>query len=68
MTVEALLDRERETVEAVLRGLFPAAGQWPGRLWKAMEHAVFAGGKRIRPVLARIAHRAAGGNPGEVPH
>jgi geranylgeranyl pyrophosphate synthase len=66
MTVEALLDRERETVEAVLRGLFPVAGQWPVRLWKAMEYAVFAGGKRIRPVLARLAHRAAGGNPDEI--
>jgi geranylgeranyl pyrophosphate synthase len=31
-----------------------------------MEYAVFAGGKRIRPVLARLSHRAAGGDPGEV--
>jgi geranylgeranyl pyrophosphate synthase len=66
VTVEALLDRERKTVEAVLRSLFPAAGQWPDRFWKAMEYAVFAGGKRIRPVLARIAHRAAGGDPDEI--
>jgi geranylgeranyl pyrophosphate synthase len=27
-----------------------------------MAHAVFAGGKRVRPVLARLAHRAAGGD------
>ena len=31
-----------------------------------MEYAVFAGGKRIRPVLARLAHRAAGGDPSEI--
>jgi len=31
-----------------------------------MAHAVFAGGKRIRPVLARLAHRAAGGDPDEI--
>ena len=66
--VEDLLARERDTVETALRGLFPAAGEWPDRLWKAMEYAVFAGGKRIRPVLARLAHRAAGGDPAEITH
>jgi geranylgeranyl pyrophosphate synthase len=64
--VEDLLAREREEVEEALRGLFPAAGQWPDRFWKAIEYAVFAGGKRIRPALARIAHRAAGGDPDEI--
>ena len=66
MTVEALLAREREAVEESLHKLFPAAGEWPDRLWQAMAHAVFAGGKRIRPVLARLAHRAAGGDPAEI--
>jgi len=66
VTVKALLARERETVEEALHDLFPAAGQWPDRLWQAMAHAVFAGGKRIRPVLARLAHRAAGGDPAEI--
>jgi geranylgeranyl diphosphate synthase type II len=63
VTVEELLHRERETVEAALRELFPSQRRWPVRLWKAMEYAVFAGGKRIRPVLARLAHRVAGGDP-----
>jgi geranylgeranyl pyrophosphate synthase len=31
-----------------------------------MAHAVFAGGKRIRPILARLAHRAAGGDPDDI--
>ncbi len=66
MTVEALLAREREAVEESLHNLFPAAGKWPDRLWQAMAYAVFAGGKRIRPVLARLAHRAAGGDPAEI--
>jgi geranylgeranyl pyrophosphate synthase len=68
VTVESLLGREKEAVEAALRELFPAEGQWPDRLWKAMEYAVFAGGKRIRPVLARLAHRAEGGDPDEITH
>jgi geranylgeranyl pyrophosphate synthase len=62
VTVETLLAHEREVVDRCLRELFPAAREWPDRLWKAMAHAVFAGGKRIRPVLARLAHRAAGGD------
>jgi len=66
VTIEVLLAREREAIEASLRDLFPAAGEWPDRLWKAMAHAVFAGGKRIRPVLARLAHRTAGGDPAEI--
>jgi geranylgeranyl pyrophosphate synthase len=63
---ETLLARERETVEASLHEIFPPTGDWPDRLWTAMAHAVFAGGKRIRPVLARLAHRAAGGDPDEI--
>jgi geranylgeranyl pyrophosphate synthase len=66
MQVKALLAREREAVEETLHELFPAAGVWPDRLWRAMAHAVFAGGKRIRPVLARLAHRAAGSDPVEI--
>jgi geranylgeranyl diphosphate synthase type II len=66
VTVEAVLAREREAVEAVLGDLFREREQWPARLWEAMEYAVFAGGKRIRPVLARLAHRAAGGDPEEM--
>ena len=66
MTVQAMLAREREAVEESLHDLFPAGDKWPVRLWQAMAHAVFAGGKRIRPVLARLANRAAGGDPAEI--
>ena len=31
-----------------------------------MAHAVFAGGKRVRPILALLAHRAAGSDPGDI--
>jgi len=66
VTVEDLLAGEREKVETALRRLFSPAGQWPDRFWRAMEYAVFAGGKRIRPALARRAHWAAGGDPDEI--
>ena len=63
MTAEDLLARERSKVEIVLERLLPTGEVWPERLHRAMAHAVFAGGKRIRPVLALVAHRAAGSDP-----
>ena len=63
MNVEQLLADERALVEAALRRLVATPDTWPRRLHEAIAYAVFAGGKRIRPVLARIAHRAAGGDP-----
>lgn len=63
--IKELLDRERETVESALAELLPRDA-WPERLHRAMAHAVFAGGKRIRPILARMGHRAAGGDPDEI--
>ena len=62
MNVDQLLAEEQSTVESALRSLLPTAEVWPERLHRAMAHAVFAGGKRVRPVLARLAHRAAGGD------
>jgi geranylgeranyl pyrophosphate synthase len=67
VSIERLLADERELVERSLRALMPQAGVWPERLWKAMEYAVFAGGKRIRPILARLACGAGGGNPDAIP-
>lgn len=63
--IDAVLRREREIIEAALRRLLPDAA-WPERLHRAMAYAVFAGGKRVRPILARLANRAAGGDPDEI--
>ena len=63
--IDDLLARERAVVERALTRLLPADA-WPERLHRAMAHAVFAGGKRIRPVLARLACAAAGGDPDSV--
>ncbi len=60
------LDLERQAVERVLPGLLPGEDRWPSRLHRAMRHAVLGGGKRIRPILARLANRAAGGDPGAI--
>ncbi len=66
MEIEALLDGERRAVEAALLGVLPPEGARPARLTAAMRYAVLGGGKRIRPVLARLACAAAGGDPGAI--
>ena len=63
MSLPNSLTRERVAVEEALRRLMSTEDRWPERLHKAMAYAVLAGGKRIRPILARLSHRAAGGDP-----
>lgn len=63
MELESYLAAERAAVNAALDRLLPAADAWPSRLHQAMRYAVFGGGKRVRPILARAACRAAGGDP-----
>ncbi len=66
MNVAALLTEERTAVESVLEWVLPPETAWPVRLHTAMRYAVFGGGKRIRPILARLACQAAGGNADEI--
>jgi geranylgeranyl pyrophosphate synthase len=56
---EYLLSR-REKVEAVLNQLLPPETHPPGRLHEAMRYSVFAGGKRLRPLLTIASAESAG--------
>jgi geranylgeranyl diphosphate synthase type II len=64
--IRSYLAEEREVIERGLHRILPAAMAWPTRLHEAMRYAVFGGGKRIRPILARATCRAAGGDPAEI--
>ena len=48
-------------VDAALDRFIPSAETRPATLHKAMRHSVFAGGKRLRPVLCLAAAEACGG-------
>jgi geranylgeranyl diphosphate synthase type II len=50
-----------QIVDAALDRLIPSAGTRPATLHKAMRHSVFAGGKRLRPILCLAAAEACGG-------
>ena len=61
MSTSGYLDESREKVEQALNTLMPREGSHPDRLVSAMRHSLFAGGKRIRPILVLAAAAAAGG-------
>jgi geranylgeranyl diphosphate synthase, type II len=45
------LEQGKVLADAALERLLPAANQRPTSIHQAMRHSVFAGGKRIRPIL-----------------
>jgi geranylgeranyl diphosphate synthase type II len=52
------LEEGRTLADSALDRLLPPANQRPSSIHKAMRHSVFAGGKRIRPILCMEAGRA----------
>src|SRR5437764_9312781 len=51
MTLPPFFEESRVTVDATLERLMPAASAQPTSIHTAMRYSVFAGGKRIRPIL-----------------
>ena len=58
MDIKALIRENAQLVEARLNELLPGEDISPTTLHKAMRYSVFAGGKRIRPLLCLEACRA----------
>lgn len=61
MSAARYLEESREKVDQALQSLMPPEDSHPARLVSAMRYSLFAGGKRIRPVLVLAASGAAGG-------
>jgi len=53
--------QQRARVDEALDAALPAADREPAALHAAMRHSVFAGGKRLRPLLVLAAAQACGG-------
>ena len=51
------LEQGQTLTDAALERLLPPASQHPESIHKAMRHSVFAGGKRLRPILCMEAGR-----------
>lgn len=63
--IRAILEHGAARTDAALERLLPGGEQAPASIHRAMRHSVFAGGKRLRPVLAMEAGRMIAG--GEYP-
>ena len=52
-----ILEHGRHVADAALERLLPPTTQYPPSIHAAMRHSVFAGGKRLRPILCMEAAR-----------
>ncbi len=62
MDIKAYLSKKKSIVDKTLEKLVPPAKAFPPTVHEAMRYSLFAGGKRIRPLLAIAAAEALGAN------
>ena len=68
MNLEEWLSSKRQLVDKALDDLLPQEANQPSVLHRAMRYSVFAGGKRVRPILAIAAADVVNeGPPGVLP-
>src|SRR6201996_2419618 len=59
--LKEILEQGQRSIDATLEKLLPAASARPESIHQAMRHSVFAGGKRLRPILCMEAARMIAG-------
>ena len=66
--IKTYLEKRKNTVDKTLESLILPAKTFPSTVFEAMRYSLFAGGKRVRPVLAIAASEAIGaGTDGLLP-
>ncbi|HEV2494667.1 MAG TPA: farnesyl diphosphate synthase [Terriglobia bacterium] len=63
-TIQAYLEAQRSEVDRELDRLLPPEDAYPPSIHRAMRYSVFAGGKRLRPILCLESGRLFGGDEG----
>ena len=66
MTLAEYMARQQKAVEAALDRWVPGEEQNPATIHRAMRYSLFAGGKRVRPLLAMAAAEAVSDAPGGI--
>ncbi len=66
MTLAEYMARQQKAVEAALDRWVPGEDENPATIHKAMRYSLFAGGKRVRPLLAMAAAEAVSDAPGGI--
>ncbi len=64
--LEAYIGERRSAVDETLQKIFPPASGHAYEIVKAMEYSIFAGGKRLRPILCIAAAETVGGHFSDV--
>jgi geranylgeranyl diphosphate synthase type II len=62
MDLKAYLKEQSGRIDAALDRYLPRETELPHSVHKAMRYSIFAGGKRVRPILMLAACQAVGGN------
>jgi len=60
MDIQTYLEQKRQDVDRFLDSVIPAENCPPATLHTSMRYSLFAGGKRVRPILAIAAYEAVG--------
>lgn len=66
MDIKSYLSKKKELIDKSLDKLVPAAKTFPPSINEAMRYSLFAGGKRVRPILAVAAAEALGAKTTEL--
>ncbi len=61
--INKYIEQNKKLVDDTLERIIPPETEYPFSLHRAMRYSLFAGGKRIRPILAIAACEAVGGDP-----
>lgn len=61
MDIRQYLEQKREAVDRFLESVIPDAKTQPTTLHESIRYSLFAGGKRVRPILTIAASEAVGG-------
>lgn len=61
MDLKDKLERKKKLVDEALHEFLPSIDTTPATIHKAIHYSIFAGGKRLRPILAMGAAEAVGG-------
>ena len=61
MSLQSYLQNKKKIIDKAIDGCLPSSHKWPRKLHRAMRYSVFAGGKRLRPILAMASYEFVGG-------
>jgi len=66
MDIKNYLKAKKEIVDSALERYLSVEREFPIHLYQAIRHSLFAGGKRIRPILSLSAFEATGGRGDDI--